>query len=223
MFIRTKRVFQNNRVYEYLLLVESERRGRRMYQNVIASLGRADRLDRARIDAMITALGKLAESVAPLDPYSETSGYGGCLTLGALPVWHRLWEHLGIGEYLRAATQTRQMPLERAAFAMVAARLMEPTSKLRTFQEWLATVYWPAFEDLSLHHLYRALDVLVEHQDDLEQRLWNRTQALFAPAVDLVLLDTTNTYVHGRTVGTLAQYGKSKEKRYGVPRRLKTA
>ena len=117
MFIRTKRVHQNDRVYEYLLLVESERRGRRMYQRVIANLGRADQLDRSRIDEMITALGKIAESVVPLDPYSETAGYLGGRTLGALPIWRRLWEQLGIGEYLRAVTSERQAPLEMAAFA----------------------------------------------------------------------------------------------------------
>lgn len=214
MFIRTKRVHQNNRVYEYLLLVESERRGRRMYQRVIANLGRADQLDRSRIDEMITALGRLSQSVVPVDPYTETSGYLGQRTLGALPVWKRLWEQLGIGEYLRVATSGREMPLELAAFAMVAARLMEPCSKRRTFREWLGSVYWPAFGALKLHYLYHALDVLVESKDALEQRLWNRNQELFAPELDLVLLDTTNTYVHGRTRGRLAQFGPSKEKRF---------
>jgi len=214
MFIRTKRVHQNDRVYEYLLLVESERRGRRMYQRVIANLGRADQLDRRRIDEMITALGKMAKSVVPVDPYSETAGYLGGRTLGALPIWRRLWEQLGIGEYLRAATSERQAPLEMAAFAMVAARLMEPASKRRTFKEWLGSVYWPEFEGLSLQHLYRALDVLADAKDELEKRLWNRTQELFAPEVDLVLLDTTNSYFHGPTRGQLAQFGPSKEKRF---------
>ncbi len=85
LFVRTKRVLQNNRVYEYLLLVESERRGQRMYQRVVANLGRADQLDRGRIDEMITALGKYAQSVGPVDPYSDTSGCArsGCCRSGS--------------------------------------------------------------------------------------------------------------------------------------------
>ena len=54
----------------------------------------------------------------------------------------------------------------------------------------------------------------MESKDALEQRLWNRNQELFTPELDLVLLDTTNTYVHGRTRGRFAQFGPSKEKRF---------
>ena len=120
---------------------------------------------------------------------------------------------------LSSLRNTRQanptdMPLDRAVFAMVASRLMDPFSKLRTFEEWLPSVYAPDLEDLRLHHLYRALDLLAKRKDALEQTLWEKTRGLFNPTLDLVLVDTTNTYVEGDTRGQLAQYGKSKERRY---------
>jgi hypothetical protein len=58
------------------------------------------------------------------------------------------------------------------------------------------------------------MDLLQVHKERLEKILWNRNQELFAPEIDLVLMDTTNTYFTGPTIGTLAQFGKSKEKRY---------
>ena len=58
------------------------------------------------------------------------------------------------------------------------------------------------------------MDLLEAHKEQLEKILWNRNQELFAPEIDLVLMDTTNAYFTGPTIGTLAQFGKSKEKRY---------
>jgi len=216
MFVRKKFVHQNGKTYEYLLLVETVRKGRRVVQQTVCNLGRADHLDAGRIDAMVQALSGLTQSVLVLDPHDE-GGLQGMRKLGALPVWRRLWRDLGIESVLRPAAAGTEMPLGEAAFALVAARLMAPQSKRSTFEHWLGTIYAPEFAQLSLHHLYLALDMLAEQKTTVEKTLWNRTQELFAPQVDLVLMDTTNSYFHGATRGALAHYGKSKEKRYDRP------
>ncbi|MHB1937972.1 MAG: IS1634 family transposase [Acidobacteriaceae bacterium] len=213
MYIRTKRVYQNGRWYEYLLIVEAARTSKGPRQKTIANLGRKDLLDPSEIDKLVRSMAPLAQRTLILDPLREDEGYQGSRLLGALPVFRRLFEDLGVGPFLREANRT-DMPLDRAVFAMVAARLIDPLSKLRTFAEWLPSVYAPDLEDLRLHHLYRALDLLAQSKDALEQTLWQKTRGLFNPAVDLVLVDTTNTYVEGDTRGDLAQYGKSKERRY---------
>ena len=216
MFVRKKFVHQNGKTYEYLLLVETVRKGRRVVQQTVCNLGRADQLDASRIDAMVQALSGLTRSVLVLDAHDE-DGLQGMRLLGALPIWRRLWRDLGMESVLQAAAAGTEMPLGPAAFALVAARLMAPQSKRATFKHWLGSVYAPEFAQLSLHHLYLALDMLTEHKTTVEKTLWNRTQELFAPQVDLVLMDTTNAYFHGATRGTLARYGKSKEKRYDRP------
>lgn len=104
-------------------------------------------------------------------------------------------------------------PVEAAIFAMVASRIMRPDSKLAT-SRWLSGVYWPAFQELKLHHLYLGLDVLEEHREAIEAELWNRTVNLFSLDLDLVLMDTTNVYFHGETADELARFGHSKEKRF---------
>ncbi|MHB1506020.1 MAG: IS1634 family transposase, partial [Sulfobacillus sp.] len=195
------------------MIVEATRTSRGPRQKTIANLGRKDLLDPADIDKLVRSMAPLAQHTLILDPVREDEGYQGSRLLGALPVFERLFEDLGIGPFLREANRT-DMPLDRAVFAMVASRLMEPGSKLRTFAEWLPSVYAPDLEDLRLHHLYRALDLLASSKDALEQTLWQKTRGLFNPAVDLVLVDTTNTYVEGETRGDLAQFGKSKDRRY---------
>jgi len=217
MFVRKKHVKQNGKTYEYLLLVETVREGRKVVQHTVCNLGRADQLDGTRIDAMVQALSGVAQSVLVLDPHEEEGGLRDVRRLGAVPIWRRLWRDLGLEAALQHAAATTEMPLAEAAFALVASRLMAPQSKRATFQHWLGSVYAPELEGLSLHHLYLALDMLQEHKTLLEKTLWNRTQELFAPKVDLVLMDTTNTYFHGKTRGTLPRYGKSKEKRYDRP------
>ncbi len=68
---------------------------------------------------------------------------------------------------------------------MVVNRLMDPCSKLR-LMAWKETVYRPAFEALQLQHFYRALDVLAEHKEAIEDRLFARMWDLFWLKVDLV-------------------------------------
>ena len=214
MFTRIKRVAQNDKVYEYVLLVETVRHGHKVRQHTVANLGRRDLLDPERIDAMILALGGLSKDALVLSLPDETNGLQETLTLGALPVFRRLWHDLGLEAALQVAGQASEMPIAEAAFCLVAARLMAPKSKRATFRQWLSTIYAPEFSGLELHHLYRAVDLLHLHKDEIEKTLWNRNQELFAPELDLVLMDTTNIYFYGPTLGTLAQFGPSKEKQY---------
>ena len=214
MFIRTKRVHQNGKIYEYLLLVETVRDGRKVRQHTVANLGRRDLLDPERIDAMIRGLGGLAQTSLVANLRDEHEGLQETRSLGALPIFRRLWRDLGLAEAVQAAAADTSMPLAEAAFALVAARLLAPKSKRATFREWLGTIYAPEFSSIALRHLYEAMDLLQAHKEQLEKILWNRNQELFAPEIDLVLMDTTNTYFMGPTLGTLAQFGRSKEKQY---------
>ena len=214
MFTRIKRVKQNGRIYEYLLLVEARRTGKRVTQRTICNFGRVDTLDPAMIDAVINGLSKYAQTALVLDLAKDESAYEKSAILGPLPVLHRLWQDLGIGNVLRHLGHDKAMPLETAAFAMVATRFLTPASKRATFLNELERYEWPDFESLSLHHLYHALDLLADAHESLERAVWTQVRSMFHPNVDLVLMDTTNTYVHGPTRGKLAQSGKSKEKRY---------
>ena len=216
MYLRVKRVKSGDKVYEYLALCESIREGTRVRQVVVANLGRKDLLDRARIDSMVRALDPLTADTLVVDARDDDQGPQTALQYGPMPILQRLWEDLGIGPLLRQAEQEREVtaPLERAAFAMVAARFLHPASKRDTFRNWLDRVYAPDLKGVSLHHLYRALDLIERNIARIERTQWGRVRTIWNPSVDLVLVDTTNTYLYGGKRASLAQYGKSKEKRY---------
>ena len=52
-------------------------------------------------------------------------------------------------------------------------------------------MWLPEARDLGLHQLYRALDVLPEHSDAIEQAVFWRAVDLFKLDVDLVFYDGT--------------------------------
>ena len=216
MFLRTKRVVRGSKTYEYVTLCENFREAGHVRQRVILNLGRKDLLDPARVDSMVRALDPIAGQVVLVDTADETQGLNATLQYGPMAILARLWEDLGIGPLLRKAEKEREVtaPLERAAFAMVAARFLHPASKRDTFRNWLDRVYAPDLKGLSLHHLYRALDLIERNIARIERTQWGRVRTIWNPSLDLVLVDTTNTYLYGGKRASLAQYGKSKEKRY---------
>ena len=54
-----------------------------------------------------------------------------------------------------------------------------------------------SFTDLSIMPLYRAADVLVQHQAAIEAALFERVRDLFGCAATVTLYDLTNTYFGG--------------------------
>jgi hypothetical protein len=84
------------------------------------------------------------------------------------------WQALGVGAALRAyeAKHPRlEFPLERIVFAMVLNRLVDPKSKLAC-NDWIRNEgYMPEAEGWQVQHFYRALDILHEHWEDLEEVL----------------------------------------------------
>ena len=182
----------------YLQLVESHRQNGKVQQGLICSIGRLD---------ILQTSGGLDRLIASLVRHSERcwveAEAGGLLswakTYGPVLVFRRLWEDLGLSKQLGSlqSASAVQFSVDEAAFAMALHRLLDPGSKRATCQ-WLETVYWPEFESLELHHLYRALDHLVKGKEALEEALFGRNRDLFSLEVDLVLFDTTLVHFEGQ-------------------------
>ncbi|MGC1954847.1 MAG: IS1634 family transposase, partial [Gammaproteobacteria bacterium] len=94
---------------------------------------------------------------------------------------------------------------------------------------WLDRVWLPAAKDLSLSQLYRALDVLAEHGDAIEEEVFWTSADLFKLDVDLVFYDATTAWFEcdqedvapeswrGLTFAPLRKRGHSKEGRDNDP------
>src|SRR4051795_7583767 len=191
---------------------------------VLYSFGRADQLDRAAIERLITALTRVVGvEVVPAGPdRARVVGVAGLEFVESRPLggaWllDRLWHQLGIDTLLRRlAAGTRRDPVvERVLFALVANRALAPSSKLAA-TSWVAhDVHVPGLEAVSDDACYRAMDWLIAVEERLARGVFDQVANLLNLEVDLIFFDTTSTYFetedpdepvwrddHGRRVNT---------------------
>jgi len=98
------------------------------------------------------------------------------------------------------------------------ARLLEPSSELHIAEQWypktalaeLLGVPSNVFDD---NRLYRTLDELLPHKEDLQVHLKNRMGSLFALDYDILLYDVTSTFFEGSADFPMAQRGYSRDQR----------
>jgi hypothetical protein len=100
------------------------------------------------------------------------------------------------------------------ALAMIASRVLQPTSKLATTRLWSTTSLGEllAVEDGDENELYTAMDWLLERRDAIERRLAER----YLKPGGVVLYDLTSTYVEGEHC-PLARRGYSRDGRPDKP------
>jgi hypothetical protein len=170
---------------------------------VLYSFGRADQLDRAAIERLIAALTRVVgvEPASDGPDRARAVGVPGLEFVQARPlggVWllDGLWHRLGIDTLLRRlAAGTRRDPIvERVLFALVANRALAPSSKLAA-TSWVAhDVHLPGLEQVSDDACYRAMDWLIQVEDQLARGVFDQVAHLLNLEVDLIFFDTTSTY-----------------------------
>ena len=204
MYIRTVRSKTTKGPVEYVQLCHNEHdpKTQRSKTKVLYNFGRADELDVAGVRRLIGSLSRLlppAEQKAIQEATGSTSSglvFAGSRQLGGTWMLDKLWERLGIRRVLRGLLRDRayQTPMERLLFAMVANRALAPASKLYV-EHWLAEeVYVPGLPVVDVHQLYRAMDFLLENQEQIQEQVYSSVANLLNLEVDLLFLDTTTTY-----------------------------
>jgi transposase len=228
VFIRT----QTNGSRTYLLLVENARVNGRPVQRVLHRLGRLDQLRASgQLDALVASLGRLSEKLVVLDAHAHGESLPtATVTVGPALIFERLWQESGVADVLRAHLAPRRFDfdVERAIFLTVLHRLMAAGSD-RAADRWKQDYAIAGTEDLSLHHLYRAMAWLGEPlpkaqqthatpfaprttKDLIEEALFAHRRDLFS-TLDLVFFDTTSLYFHGAGGATLGHHGHSRDHR----------
>lgn len=89
------------------------------------------------------------------------------------------------------------------ASVLVLARLCAPSSELQIAESWyektaLDDLLGVPAEKINNDRLYRTLDMLLPHKDDLCRHLQNRYGELFDASFDFLFYDITSTYFEGR-------------------------
>ncbi len=169
---------------------------------ILYHFGREDQLDRDQIERLIQSLARFLEPADRARIQAELPGLGPELGLrrslpyGGSYVLDRLWHRLELDETLRTLLRERsyEIDIERLLFALVANRALDPRSKL-SVERWVGRkVEIEGLEEVQAHMLYRAMDFLLEHVEEVQRTVFFSTASLLNLEVDLVFFDTTTTY-----------------------------
>ena len=112
-----------------------------------------------------------------------------------------------------------EVPWSMTALILVLMRLCEPSSELHIADHGyersiLGDLLGIPADKVNDDRLYRALDRLLPHKDELERHLTARLGELFQLEYDLLLYDITSTYFEGTCAGNeAARFGYSRDKR----------
>jgi transposase len=157
-------------------------------------LGREDQIEPSYIQAIIKALSAvLGES--PSGALAEFD-FHASRELGGTWLLDALWNRLGMAKAIKGLLKERQFatPVERLCFAMVSGRILAPGSKL-SLEHWVSKkAYIKDLANVDVHNLYRAMDLLVESNEELQKQIFSEVSKNAHLDVDLIFLDTTNTY-----------------------------
>ena len=201
MYLRTStRRNKSGQVVRYLQLAHNEWDATAGVSRtkVVYSFGREDEVDRAGVERLIGSLTRLLDPAAaaaltgPADmTFTDSRPLGGAHALDGL--WQRLQIPAAIEQSLtgRRASTDR---VERILFALTAGRALKPSSKLAA-TDWIThDVHIDGLDQASDDACYRAMDVLVEIEPVLAERIYHQVADLLNLEVDLLFFDTTSTY-----------------------------
>jgi len=197
---------------------------------VLYHFGPEDRIDQEQIRRLVRSLNRFLEPgeqaateaglerVAAKDLCVERSlSYGGSFLLD------QVWKRLELDETLHELLERRsfQVEIERLVFALVANRALAPRSKLG-LERWVGCkALIEGLEEVQVHNLYRAMDFLVEHSEEVQRSVFFSVASLLNLEVDLLFFDTTSSYFELEEEDDdedgLRRYGHSKDHRSDLP------
>jgi transposase len=239
MFVRPCYRHKDGKRHAYWALVESYRTERGPRQRVVAYLGQLDEEGRLGVQEAAAPQVRGDERQQRLSFADERSyecsadskprwvtvnasavRVENCVQFGGPWLALQLIKKLGLDDFLRRlpANQT-DVRWSTIALILVVCRLCKPSSELYIAEHFYRDT---ALEQLlgvpatKVYHmrLYRALDHLLLHKEQLELFLKHRLGELFQLDYDLLLYDVTSTYFEGQAeANPKAKYGYSRDKR----------
>jgi transposase len=239
MYLRRHDKKVDGECYDYWSLVESVRTARGPRQKIVATIGKLPGLDKEErigweeIKRILD--GKPIPQPDLFEEYEEPPSWAtvninkvsverlrhfGDVYLGLL-----LWNKLGFADFCKEhMTEGREeIPWSVTTAILVLARFCAPSSELQIAESWYEKT---ALDDLlgvprdkiNDDRLYRALDALLPHKDDLCRHLQQRYGELFGSTFDFLFYDITSTYFEGTANGNpQAKRGYSRDSRPDCP------
>jgi transposase len=226
MFLRPNRRVVGGEIYESWTLVRTVRTAKGPRQEVVATLGKEPGLEpRSRYGW--EHVGDLLEGRSPAPAqgelgqklFAEPSAQWAQVDLGGVRVERvrefgqvylglALWRRLGLHTALRQIIEPgrEEVNWELTACILSLARFCAQKSELAVAERWYAD---SVLEDLlgvpaaqiNDARLYRGLDVLHQHKEQLCRHLLERYKDWFGVEFEFLLYDVTSTYFEGQALG----------------------
>lgn len=212
MFIK---ITKNKRGCPYYHLVESYRDQGKVRQRTLLSLGK---VGEDGLDKLIAAISKHKDVLTATEAIKSVD-IEDTYVLGPLLAVQHVFCLFKIDRILREIAKTHsqlEFDLGQAVFTMIVCRFLRPSSKLKIFERWQDRLYPGMLAGKSeLQHLYRSLDVLSNHKEQIENELYWGNRDLLTLGVDVVLYDLTTLRFEStrEDLGELRRFGYSKEMR----------
>ena len=190
----------------HLKLVKSYRQNGKTKQKVILNFGSVNQLKKSGFlestaKKLLSLDGKSLPTINDLEELSRFC-YGDI-------VYRKLWNSYRIDELLKECRKHYNIKydFETTIYLMVIDRLLRPQSKLATFNKQGRYI---GIKDVSLHHLYRSLDILADNKKQIERHLFDRSRSLFNSKIDIVFYDVTTFHFESFRSDQLREFGFSK-------------
>ncbi len=219
MFLRSKRRFKDGKEHRYWSIVESRKvRGNRVVQRQVLYLGEINDGQRASWCKVIEVFQKGKRSPKQIALFPEEGNVPAldCETVqikmnqlqllrprqwGACWLACSLWDKLQLDSFWFP-----KLPISRKGTrwlnvlkTLVCYRLIDPGSEWRLHRHWyeqsaMADLLGEDFGLVQIDKLYRCLDKLLDHKEDLFSFLIKRWRDMFDLRFDILLYDLTSAY-----------------------------
>jgi len=239
MYLRSNRRRKDGKEHRYYTVVESRRlRTGKVAQRAVLYLGEINDSQQAAWRQTLEVFDEEQQRCTPLSLFPEDRPVP-CDALDSVQVklsemklerprpygncWLacELWRQLRLDEFW---AQKLPAGREKVAWAqvlelLVVNRLIEPGSEFQVHRHWfdhsaMDVLLGQDFAVAEKDRLYRCLDRLLAHKQELFTHLQKRWKDLFAAEFDLLLYDLTSTYVEGEAEqNPKARYGYSRDGR----------
>jgi transposase len=205
MYLRvSKRRNKDGSVVEYVSLAHNYYDSEAGYAKpeILFNFGRRENLDEEALRRLVRSIGRFLGPEDCAMVQAELDGFGPGLSIerslayGGSYVLDAMWKRLELDQTLQALLREREyeIDIERLLFALVANRALDPRSKLGA-ERWVGRhVAIDGLDEVQVHALYRAMDFLVEHAEEIQEKVFFKTANLLNLEVDLLFFDTTTAY-----------------------------
>jgi transposase len=239
MFLRSHKRIKDGKVHRYFSVVESRRlQSGRVAQRRVLYLGEINDSQQAAWQQTLQVFDEQQQEYRMLSLFPEdrevpaealdsvqvklsemqlrrARPYGNCW-LGC-----ELWRQLELDRFWeqKLPRGREQVAWGQVLELLVVNRLIDPGSEFRLHRQWfdqsaMDVLLGIDFAVAEKDRLYRCLDRILEHKQDLFVHLRQRWQDLFDVQFDVLLYDLTSTYVEGEAADNpKARYGYSRDGR----------